>query len=243
MPSSAAHRHLHPFPTRRSSDLLVEHGIGVDTGGVEHPPHLGGVLELEAFVVAQREQGSVRRQELVRELVPHHHARLQRQQPRVRRSEEHTSELQSLRHLVCRLLPPTAISTRSLHAALPIFSSNTASASTPAASSTRRTSAGSLSWRPSSWRSANRARCVARNLSGNLSRTTTPACSASNPVSEDRKSTRLNSSHLGISYAVFCRPPPSPPVPYTPLFRSSRRTRHRRRHRRRRAPAAPRRGP
>src|SRR5205814_10320308 len=24
------------------------------------------------------------------------------------------------------------------------------------------------------------------------------------PVTEDRKSTRLNSSHLGISYAVFC---------------------------------------
>src|ERR1035441_9092694 len=41
----------------------------------------------------------------------------------------------------------------------------------------------------------------------------------------DRKSTRLNSSHLGISYAVFCcvaalaRPPP---FPYTTLFRSHR---------------------
>src|SRR5262245_58912597 len=40
------------------------------------------------------------------------------------RSEEHTSELQSLRHLVCRLLldTPTAyIYTLSLHDALPIF--------------------------------------------------------------------------------------------------------------------------
>src|SRR5262245_29348415 len=39
----------------------------------------------------------------------------------------------------------------------------------------------------------------------------------------DRKSTRLNSSHLGISYAVFCllpRPPFSPLFPYTTLFRS-----------------------
>src|SRR5438045_330351 len=39
----------------------------------------------------------------------------------------------------------------------------------------------------------------------------------------DRKSTRLNSSHLGISYAVFClisRPPISPLFPYTTLFRS-----------------------
>src|SRR5437899_110637 len=40
----------------------------------------------------------------------------------------------------------------------------------------------------------------------------------------DRKSTRLNSSHLGISYAVFClklgRPPTSSLFPYTTLFRS-----------------------
>src|SRR5262245_38261317 len=40
----------------------------------------------------------------------------------------------------------------------------------------------------------------------------------------DRKSTRLNSSHLGISYAVFCRHPPrSTLFPYTTLFRSKRR--------------------
>src|ERR1039458_3515821 len=42
-------------------------------------------------------------------------------------------------------------------------------------------------------------------------------------ASTDRKSTRLNSSHLGISYAVFClsrRPPRSTLFPYTTLFRS-----------------------
>src|ERR1035441_8575362 len=42
-------------------------------------------------------------------------------------------------------------------------------------------------------------------------------------TSTDRKSTRLNSSHLGISYAVFClmrRPPRSTLFPYTTLFRS-----------------------
>src|ERR1035441_4357939 len=42
----------------------------------------------------------------------------------------------------------------------------------------------------------------------------------------DRKSTRLNSSHLGISYAVFClmrSPPRSPFFPYTTLFRSNNR--------------------
>src|SRR5438045_2703719 len=50
-------------------------------------------------------------------------------------------------------------------------------------------------------------------------------------ASADRKSTRLNSSHLGISYAVFCCPLLSPPFsPYTTLFRSLRR--HRRRGRR-----------
>src|SRR5438045_1120325 len=37
-----------------------------------------------------------------------------------RRSEEHTSELQSLRHLVCRLLPSTRLYSPSLHGALPI---------------------------------------------------------------------------------------------------------------------------
>src|SRR5688572_21896175 len=44
----------------------------------------------------------------------------------------------------------------------------------------------------------------------------------------DRKSTRLNSSHSQISYAVFClipRPPRSTLFPYTTLFRSFRLTR------------------
>src|SRR5690606_13154286 len=45
----------------------------------------------------------------------------------------------------------------------------------------------------------------------------------------DRKSTRLNSSHVKISYAVFFslpRPPMSPLLPYTTLFRSHHRRRH-----------------
>src|SRR5690242_5415011 len=49
----------------------------------------------------------------------------------------------------------------------------------------------------------------------------TPLTSCS---SIDRKSTRLNSSHMSISYAVFClirRPPISTLFPYTTLFRSS----------------------
>src|SRR5258705_964666 len=34
--------------------------------------------------------------------------------------------------------------------------------------------------------------------------TSSPRCLATGSGSPDRKSTRLNSSHLGISYAVFC---------------------------------------
>src|SRR5699024_2576651 len=37
---------------------------------------------------------------------------------------------------------------------------------------------------------------------------------------KDRKSTRLNSSHVSISYAVFCLLPVSVLFPYTSLFRS-----------------------
>src|SRR5437762_3454963 len=44
------------------------------------------------------------------------------------------------------------------------------------------------------------------------------------PDEIDRKSTRLNSSHRCISYAVFCLIPPQPRptlFPYTTLFRSN----------------------
>src|SRR5690606_12573926 len=47
-----------------------------------------------------------------------------------------------------------------------------------------------------------------------------PAISSRN---RDRKSTRLNSSHVKISYAVFCLTRPQPGstlLPYTTLFRS-----------------------
>src|SRR5438045_8648003 len=66
-----AHRDLHSFPTRRSSDL---HGNGMTTFGV-----VAQIDEHGAEVRAGGVEGE-------------------------RRSEEHTSELQSLRHLVCRLL-------------------------------------------------------------------------------------------------------------------------------------------
>src|SRR5690606_41384127 len=70
---SGSHRHLHSFPTRRSSDL----GPGLVLG--HHARQPAGI-----------ETGAAR------DLAPG--------QGRARRSEEHTSELQSRENLVCRLL-------------------------------------------------------------------------------------------------------------------------------------------
>src|SRR5205814_2763055 len=77
--SSSAPRHLHSFPTRRSSDLPRLRPAGRQRDGGHHgrgPAAPGG-----------RERRLTGREA-----------------PRLLRSEEHTSELQSLRHLVCRLL-------------------------------------------------------------------------------------------------------------------------------------------
>src|SRR5205823_10436230 len=100
---SAHHRNLHSFPTRRSSDLdstrilfqndLWEKGYAdalVDTSTVVDP-------------VAHTARVQVR-------LVPNHVTTVGNivitgnEQITPRRSEEHTSELQSLAYLVCRLL-------------------------------------------------------------------------------------------------------------------------------------------
>src|SRR5688500_4092173 len=63
---------------------------------------------------------------------------------------------------------------------------------------------------------------AARTAGTTPTRSTAASSSMAAPV-RDRKSTRLNSSHLVISYAVFCLIPP-PPRPslftYTTLFRS-----------------------
>src|ERR1039458_5314437 len=88
------------------------------------------------------------------------------------RSEEHTSELQSLRHLVCLLrLPPRS----TLFPYTTLFrSQDIPRTATPAPAPT-----------PAS---------------------PSPTARRRRPVAPDRKSTRLNSSHLGISYAFFGYP-------------------------------------
>src|SRR5438045_3956550 len=119
------------------------------------------------------------------------------------RSEEHMSELQSLRHLVCRLLlsliftlfPYTTLFRSNVIGAWIInyrelafprsyvdYSANGNQISAEVA----RSCAGGCSVR--SWRSG---------LAGNQQ----PPDASSQSL--DRKSTCLNSSHLGISYAVF----------------------------------------
>src|ERR1035441_6955315 len=86
-----------------------------------------------------------------------------------RRSEEHTSELQSLRHLVCRLLLPTST----------LFPYTTL------------------------FRSRRRRRDHDHRHAPQGAVHTRRRCDHHLGRQGDRKSTRLNSSHLGISYAVF----------------------------------------
>src|SRR5439155_4180462 len=73
-----AHRDLHSFPTRRSSDLVS-------------PSPKAGCVSRSAFSVAPRSAQMRGNRENNREFS-------------LLRSEEHTSELQSRGHLVCRLL-------------------------------------------------------------------------------------------------------------------------------------------
>src|SRR5439155_16669812 len=86
---------------------------------------------------------------------------------------------------------PTAIYTLSLHDALPISALNPASSrlvtnsERPFLINTDRT------WRCRTWNRLSRSIPTTRKTSADL-------------IKKDRKSTRLNSSHVAISYAVFC---------------------------------------
>src|SRR5438034_661208 len=142
------------------------------------------------------------------------------------RSEEHTSELQSHSDRVCRLLLETlsssAIYALSLHDALPIF---------------QREEVVAVPERILQFLQHPTIRTSGRNAGGDHVRHDKHAREryASDPVFleaailrpcfwKDRKSTRLNSSHTVIAYAVFClkrcRHPQSTLFPYTTLFRS-----------------------
>src|SRR5690349_23911907 len=87
--SSGSHRDLHSFPTRRSSDL--ETVTDHATGKI--------IYECHEQLSQHRNRGTAK-------------------PPRGKRSEEHTSELQSRRDLVCRLLLEKKKHSTSLHPSL-----------------------------------------------------------------------------------------------------------------------------
>src|SRR5262245_497705 len=208
MPSSAcccAHRDLPSFPTRRSSDL----GKGMR--------RVDRVADFDSsWRAAQSEALNAFGNDAVyleKYLEEPHHVEIQVFADRSgntvhlnERSEEHTSELQSLRHLVCRLLlaaARTVIYPLSLHDALPISARACAGwigwrTSTPPGARRRARRSTPSATTPCIWRSTWRSRTTWRSRCSPTARGT--PCTST----RDRKSTRLNSSHLGISYAVFC---------------------------------------
>src|SRR5688500_6007723 len=137
------------------------------------------------------------------------------------RSEEHTSELQSPCNLVCRLLlppppPPPLFPYTTLFRSPPASPGSSGSrtfSTIGPCSSCSTTSSTSCRPRPPS-RASSRPRPASRSLQPAARRSTSP------PSRRDRKSTRLNSSHLVISYAVFCSPHPRHPHSF-PTRRSS----------------------
>src|SRR5207253_10316499 len=87
------HHHLHSFPTRRSSDLSCRRSSASSTSDgiqVGRRRHRRGQRNRQAHQIACARDVHARRERRARK--------------RFDRSEEHTSELQSRGHLVCRLL-------------------------------------------------------------------------------------------------------------------------------------------
>src|SRR5262245_28285830 len=126
MPSSACYRDLralHSFPTRRSSDLRGSvWASAILTGPRPRMARAYPAAILSHWPAFDNSDWSACGKSALVAASPA--SSLLVSAARTIRSEEHTSELQSLRHLVCRLLLAIAISelcTLSLHDALPIF--------------------------------------------------------------------------------------------------------------------------
>src|SRR5207244_8471138 len=101
---SVAHRSLHSFPTRRSSDLL-------EAPDAAEQPLDRRTVEPCCRLVEDDEAGAEREGARDLDELPLLHSQVAGKPldvdvelPLVERSEEHTSELQSPDHLVCRLL-------------------------------------------------------------------------------------------------------------------------------------------
>src|SRR5205814_8793429 len=97
------HRSPHPFPTRRSSDLNERSRRGRRWMRIEPPPSSQPLSARSCWRARARPAGS---SGLGRDGSPDAVTSSSSSSGTtpLNRSEEHTSELQSLRHLVCRLL-------------------------------------------------------------------------------------------------------------------------------------------
>src|SRR5262245_51733406 len=116
------------------------------------------------------------------------------------RSEEHTSELQSLRHLVCRALHsfPTRRSSdlKAWNAPCPPYDNKGAARQFGFSNLSTNSSTGPVG------------RLTEKSRASSGWRRKSPSATRLKPAAStsrrrDRKSTRLNSSHLGISYAAL----------------------------------------
>src|SRR5690348_2040809 len=140
-------------------------------------------------------------------LLAEQHAAALRSRPLPARSEEHTSELQSPVHLVCRLLlPPPPRST--LFPYTTLFRSKSNVIVYPTSYGAQHYD---LEWLIAPGRALDPTKyfIVVINKFGNglsSSPSNTPPPFDRGRYPQDRKSTRLNSSHPSISYAVFCFP-------------------------------------
>src|SRR5205823_12921817 len=99
---TANHRNLHSFPTRRSSDLetQVKRGVRIVHGNKNSAKSWGETTFARAVQDAGFKNCCLRSGRYDGSLRNHFFPRI----IRAKRSEEHTSELQSLAYLVCRLL-------------------------------------------------------------------------------------------------------------------------------------------
>src|SRR5205085_333300 len=220
MPSSAAPQDLPSFPTRRSSDLSSRRSSRSPTAWEAPRRARSPRSSRRTRFASGGTAAAASRRSSPAALVQRRVGVALEPGVAVPRSEEHTSELQSQSNLVCRLLPPPRIYPLSLHDALPI--SRAADLRDRRRHGRRQGGRGRLGARGErasrvAGRRQRRAggRLLPRSFSGGSA---WPWNRASR--FQDRKSTRLNSSHSQISYAVFCRPPGSTLFPYTTLFRS-----------------------
>src|SRR5438046_610568 len=195
MPSSAHHQFLPSFPTRRSSDLTTPRGdlelfLPLARNLVGMSLITSQPLGEDGFFMLLLAPGRAETAAVRRDLVA-----VLDVSGSMSRSEEHTSELQSLTNLVCRLLLTTSSSRLSLHDALPILRPREGISSCSCRS-------------PATWwgcRSSPASRWAKTGFSCSCSHPAAPRqrryaaisspCSTCRARCRDRKSTRLNSSH------------------------------------------------